>query len=297
MQIVDLRAEYTTDLIGTQVRHPRLSWRIEGAQGQTGYRIRAAASAAALDNDDLVWDSGTVASAASFDIAYGGPPLGAMQRIWWTVDVTGDAGAARSDPAWFEGGLMDPGDWRGDWIEAEDALAAADRAAGVTWVWGDTSLDPRPHGFRLDFDAPDDIVAADVLIAGKDHLRGVWINGAKSVLDRHFGWDTYLPFWGTLARYDGELRPGRNSICALVEADTQGFFPVDGGAFAALIRLHRTDGRIERIVGSAFQVMPGPPAEWTDASFDAGRWPAVVSSTSWAQGDPRPAEPAIHRST
>jgi len=293
MRVIDLRAEYTTDLIGTQVRHPRLSWRIEGAGAQHSYRIRAAASPAALDAAELIWDSGTVIGRASFDILYGGPPLESMQRIWWTVEVTGDAGSARSEPTWFEAGLLSPEDWRGDWIEAEDALAAADRAAGVGWVWGETSLDARPHAFRLDFDAPLDLVAADVLIAGKDHLRGVWVNGVKSPLDWHFDWDSYLPFWGTLGRYEGDVRPGRNSICALVEADTQGFFPVDGGAFAALIRLHRADGRIERIVGSAFRVMPDPPAHWTDPAFDAGGWGAVVSSTSWAQGDPRPAEPAM----
>lgn len=293
MRVTDLRAEYTVDLIGTQVRHPRLSWRIEGAGAQHSYRIRAAASAAALDAGELIWDSGTVADAASFDIPYGGPSLAAMQRIWWTVEVTGDAGSTRSDPAWFEGGLMSSDDWRGDWIEAEDALAAADRAAGVSWVWGETALDARPHAFRLDFDAPDDLVAADVLIAGKDHLRGVWVNGVKSPLDWHLDWDSYLPFWGTLGRYEGEVRPGRNSICALVEADTQGFFPVDGGAFAALIRLHRADERIERIVGSAFRVMTQPPVHWTDPAFDAGGWGAMVPSTSWAQGDPRPAEPAM----
>lgn len=134
MRVVDLRAEYTTDLLGTQVRHPRLSWRIEGAGAQRSYRIRAAASPAALDAAELIWDSGTVVGRASFDILYGGPPLESMQRIWWTVEVTSDAGSARSDPAWFEAGLLSPDDWRGDWIEAEDDLAAADRAAGVGWM-------------------------------------------------------------------------------------------------------------------------------------------------------------------
>ncbi|HSX56701.1 MAG TPA: alpha-L-rhamnosidase N-terminal domain-containing protein, partial [Sphingomonas sp.] len=289
MRVTDLRAEYTTDLLGTQVAHPRLSWRIEDAEAQSSYRIRAAVSEAALSAGDLLWDSGAVASDATFDIAYGGPALKAMQRVWWTVEADGVV----SDPAWFEAGLFSPEDWRGDWIEAEDEFAAADRAAGVSWVWGEVSLDARPHAFRIDFDAPADLVRAEMLVAGKDHLRGVWVNGAKSPLDWHFDWDTYLPFWGTLAPYEGEVRPGRNSVCALVEADTQGFFPVDGGAFAALIRLHRADGSIERITGSAFRVMPDAPQGWTEPGFDAGGWAAVVPSTSWAQGDPRPSEPAM----
>jgi alpha-L-rhamnosidase len=290
MRVTDLRAEYTVDLLGTQVRQPRLSWRIEDAEAQTSYRIRAAASEAALSAGELLWDSGEVASDAMFDIPYGGPALTSMQRVWWTVQVNG---AANSEPAWFEAGLLSPEDWRGEWIEAEDESAAADRAAGVSWVWGETSLDARPHAFRIDFDAPADLVSAQVLIAGKDHLRGVWVNGAKSPLDWHFDWDTYLPFWGTLAPYEGEVKPGRNSVCALVEADTTGFFPVDGGAFAALIRLHRADGRIERIVSRAFRVMPDAPEDWPEPGFDASGWAPVVPSTSWAQGDPRPSEPAM----
>ncbi|HEY0621597.1 alpha-L-rhamnosidase [Sphingomonas sp.] len=290
MRVTDLRAEYTVDLLGTQVRHPRLSWRIEDAAVQTGYRIRAAASEAALGAGELLWDSGEVASDATLDVVYGGPALASMQRVWWTVEVNG---AITSDPAWFEAGLLAAEDWRGDWIEAEDDNAAADRAAGVSWVWGEVALDARPHAFRIDFDAPEDLVSADVLIAGKDHLRGVWVNGVKSPLDRHFDWDTYLPFWGTLAPYEGEVKPGRNSVCALVEADTQGFFPVDGGAFAALIRLYRADGSVERIVGSAFRVMPVAPEGWTDTGYDASGWAAVVPSTSWAQGDPWPSEPAM----
>lgn len=289
MRVTDLRAEYTVGLLGTEVAHPRLSWRIEDAAKQTRYRIRAAVSEAALASGELLWDSGDIASDATFDIAYGGPAPAAMQRVWWTVEADG----VTSDPAWFEAGLLSPADWRGDWIEAEDDSAAADRAAGVSWVWGEVSLDARPHAFRVDFDAPADLVSAEVLIAGKDHLRGVWVNGVKSPLDWHFDWDTYLPFWGTLAPYAGEVKPGRNSVCALVEADTQGFFPVDGGAFAALIRLHRADGSVERITGSAFRVMPDAPEGWTDPAFDAAGWAPVVPSTSWAQGDPRPSEPAM----
>lgn len=297
LRVVDLRTEYTSELLGTEVARPRLSWRIEaGARGvvQASYRVRAATSAAALENNALLYDSGIVASAAQVDIAYAGPPVAAMQRIWWSVEVCDAEGhSACSAPTWFEAGLA-PDGWRGDWIEAEDPLAAADRAAELRWVWSETALDDRPHAFRLDFDAPDDIVSADILIAGKDHLRGVWVNGAAADLPRPFGWDTMLPFWGTLERYDGVVQPGRNSICALVEADTVGFFPVDGGAFAALIRLHRAGGQIERIVsGPDWRFAPDPPAGWTKPAYDAAGWPTAVSSGANVHNDPRPPEPAM----
>src|SRR3546814_1349236 len=82
-------------------------------------------------------------------------------------------------------------------------------------------------------------------------MRGVWINGEHKnpdALPLGLGWDTMLPFWGTLLPFEGDIRPGRNSVCALVEAETTGFFPVDGGALSALIRLHRKGGVIDRIV-------------------------------------------------
>jgi alpha-L-rhamnosidase len=297
LHVLDLRTEYTVELLGTEVARPRLSWRIEaGARGvaQARYRIRAAASSDGLNGADLLYDSGPVASAAQVDIPYAGPPLAPMQRIWWSVEVTDDRGhVARSAPTWFETGLGAE-DWRGDWIEAEDALAAADRAAGLAWVWSETALDDRPHAFRLDFEAQGDIVSADILIAGKDHLRGVWVNGVASDLPRPFGWDTMLPFWGTLEACAGDVRPGRNSICALVEADTEGFFPVDGGAFAALIRLHHADGRVERIVsGPAWRLAPNPPAGWTAPGFDARAWQAAMPSGANVHNDPRQAEPAM----
>lgn len=295
MRVVDLRADYTVDLLGTEVAHPRLSWRIESdAAGvkQASYRIRTSVGA---DMAEVLWDSGDVASEATVDIVCGGAPVAPMQRLWWTVDVTDTAGAiTRSQPAWFEAGLLAASDWHADWIEAEDAFAAADRAAGLNWVWSETALDDRPHAFRLDFDAPADLVRAEVLLAGKDHLRGVWINGQPSPLDRDFDWDTYLPFWGTLASYAGDIRPGRNCVCALIEADTSGFFPVDGGAFAALVRLYRANGSVERIVsGPSWRVQPEPPADWTAPAFDALDWIAAQPSGANVHNDPRPPEPAM----
>ncbi len=303
LRVVDLRAEQTTDLLGTDVRHPRLSWRIAaGARGvvQRGYRIRAARDPDALVAGDLAWDSGDVASAATFDIRYGGPPLQSMQRIWWSVEIVtegnpaGVPDIARSDPAWFEAGLLEQDDWRADWIEAEDAFAAADRAAGLAWVWSPTALDPRPHAFRLDIDVPADVVRSDILVSGKDHLRGVWIQGAAARLAGVNDYDSPLPFWGSLSRVDAALQPGRATICVLVEADTEGFFPVDGGAFAALVRLYRADGSVERIVsGPRWRVLPDPPEHWQTPDFDTRDWPAACPSGSDAQNDPRPSEPVM----
>lgn len=292
LQVVDLRAEYTEDLLGTDVQRPHLSWRIEAPErgiAQTRYRLRAAATAEGLKANDIVWDSGSVGSDATFDIPYGGPPLGSMQRIWWDVEVSDNRGRSIcSEPAWFETGLFSPSDWRADWLEAEDEFAAADRAAKVTWIWGETPLDPRPHGFRFEFEAPSDLIEGEVLVVGKDNLEGVWLNGEPATLpDRMYS--------GTMQPVGGIVRPGRNSLCILVTAAATGFYPVDGGAMAALVRLHRSDGTLERISSGTpgWRVVADPPAKWVDLAFDDSGWDAAQPSGSRAQCDPRPVEPAM----
>ncbi|WNO54083.1 alpha-L-rhamnosidase [Stakelama saccharophila] len=292
LTVTDLRAENTVELLGTDVTRPRLSWRLEGDERgivQKSYRIRAASTREKLAAGEAdLWDSEPVASAASIDIAYGGPPLRSMQRVWWTVEITDERGRrAAADPSWFEGGLLDEADWQADWIVAEDAQAQADRQAGLQWIWSQKAIDGRPHAFRLDFDAPGDLQSADLLVSGKDDLLGVWVNGEPMRMEGK-------TYWGTLTPFPANFRAGRNCVCVLVSAETEGFFPVDGGAMAALIRLHQRGGAVERLVsGSRWRVMPDPGKGWTAADFDASAWPHAQRSGSNAQNDPRPSEPAL----
>ena len=291
----DLRTEQTTELLGTQVREPRLSWRLTGPERglmQTSYRIRAASTPDMAKAD--LWDSGVVTASDCFDIPYTGAALKSMQRVWWSVEIQDNKGrTATSAATWFETGLLDPADWRAQWIIAEDDLAAGDRAAALQWIWSPKALDDRLHAFRLDFDSPASLISAEVLVAGKDWIRGVWANGETLPLP-----DQPVPNWGTLVPVPAKLKPGRNSVCVLVQAETTGFFPVDGGAFAALIRLHLADGSIKRFVSSPdWKVQPLPPENWSAANFDASGWANAQKSGSDAQNDPRPAEPALHLRT
>ena len=99
LAVVELRAENSENLFGTEVERPRLSWRIASdGRGilQTSYRIRAAASAAALNTGGrFLWDSGRVESGNSLDVPYEGAPLNAMQRVWWDVEIQDKLGLYR----------------------------------------------------------------------------------------------------------------------------------------------------------------------------------------------------------
>jgi alpha-L-rhamnosidase len=101
---------------------PRLSWIVESdenGQAQSAYRITAATSEAALTAGmpDL-WDSGKVVSDETVHIRYAGRELRSSQRVYWQVQVWDRDGiaAGASDVAWFETGLLEPGDWQAQWI-------------------------------------------------------------------------------------------------------------------------------------------------------------------------------------
>jgi alpha-L-rhamnosidase len=298
LAVVDLRAENTAGLLGTAVARPRLSWRMTGSErglAQSAYRIRASARRddVAAGRADL-WDSGWVSSSACLDVRFGGPDLRSQQRVWWTVEVQDHHGRiVVSEPAWFEAGLTGPDDWRGAWLVAEDPFAAADRAAGVDWVWAGDVLDGEPHAFRLDFEAPPTLVRAQVLVTAKDMLRAVWANGQP------VPWRLPLnPSWGALRPVPMEVRPGKNSLCLLVTQDKGGFFQATGGAVASLIRLHLADGSIQRIgSGSNWKGTDKPPTGWTEPRFEPKGWTVARVVNDRAKSCPLPAEPALQMRT
>lgn len=115
MKVTNLRCEYTENPLGIDIKRPRLFWQLESkAQGakQTAYQVLAAR------NGKTIWDTGKVISDQSIHIEYGGPSLQSSQRVEWKVRVWDehDQPAGWSAPAWFEMGLLQPSDWKAEWI-------------------------------------------------------------------------------------------------------------------------------------------------------------------------------------
>ncbi|MET7474828.1 family 78 glycoside hydrolase catalytic domain [Streptomyces sp. NPDC005648] len=110
--VYGLTVEHRTDPLGVDAAHPRFGWRMRAAgrgRNQGAYEIVVATSPGKLTGGRAdVWNSGRVDSADSVAVRYGGGPLTASTRYYWTVTVWDTAGRRLgSGPvAWFETGLM-----------------------------------------------------------------------------------------------------------------------------------------------------------------------------------------------
>jgi len=130
LSVTALTCEYQTNPLGMDVRQPRLSWRLAGpARGlrQSAYQVLVAADRAGLEAErGLGWDSGRVTSAQSTQVVYAGAALQSRQRCVWQVrvwDAHGQA-SAWSEPAAWEMGLLEAGDWQAEYITPDEAVTA-----------------------------------------------------------------------------------------------------------------------------------------------------------------------------
>src|SRR5207244_1217534 len=100
-----LTTQHMTRPLGVDTSRPLLGWVITStARGvsQSKYEIRVATEKSSLENgQDLVWDSGPVNSAQSFDVPYAGPALASQTEYYWDVRVWDNHGTVSpwSQPA------------------------------------------------------------------------------------------------------------------------------------------------------------------------------------------------------
>lgn len=178
-QVTRLFTEYRRNPLGIDIARPRLGWQLcsdrIGAR-QIAYRVMAASSAGLLESGDLnVWDSGRVESDQSVHVVFAGPALSSRQRVYWRVTVWDELGEAHSsEVAWFEMGLLDPGDWRAQWI-------------GTPLSGGPRSTIPVPY-LRKSFHVEQGVTSARLYVSALG-LFQCSING------RQVGDDVFAPGW------------------------------------------------------------------------------------------------------
>jgi len=200
LHLTDLRCEYLENPLGIDVHDPRLSWVARGSgrgERQSAYQVIAATAREklSLGKADL-WDSGKVISDDT-QVPYNGRLLGSMEGCWWRVkawDRNGDPGEF-SAPAYFEMGLLQPDDWKAEWI-------------GFPGIWPGRAV-----YYRCDFELVDKVKRARVYMAGLgwSELR---INGQR-VNDRVLDpaqTDYARRILYTTDAVENHLHPGNNTI-------------------------------------------------------------------------------------
>ncbi len=209
---VGLRCEYRVAPLGLDETQPRLTWRIESAergQKQTAYQILVASSVGLLKmgSGDL-WDSGKVPGDQTVNIVYAGRPLVSRQECFWKVCVWSKDGRAEwSDTASWTMGLLQPDDWKADYISFRDS----------TPVWQDSKnlFLPPARQYRREF-STDKTVKSATIYATALGIYELYLNGQR-IGDAHFapGWTDYhqRAYYGT---YDVTplIKKGGNALGA-----------------------------------------------------------------------------------
>jgi len=125
LHLSHLRCEYLECPLGIDIANPRLSWQtVAEGRGvfQTAYQVQVAENPEDLtEGQNLLWDTGKVASGSSIHIPYQGPALHSSQRCYWKVRAWDqhDQPSSWSKLAFWEMGLLKPSDWQAKWIEPD----------------------------------------------------------------------------------------------------------------------------------------------------------------------------------
>jgi len=208
LAVDDLRCEYEVNPLGIDSLHPRFSWRLKSTERgvlQTRYELRVALSESDLSNGKLLWSSGDQPSDSSIQVVYAGPALQSRQIYFWQVRVEDNHGHSSgwSAPAHWEMGLLDPSDWKAQWITPD--------------LPEDTSKSNPSPMLRRDFTLKTNIARAR-LYASAMGLYEMHLNGER-VGDQFFtpGWTAY-DFRYQYQTYDvtSLLHPGENCLAAIL---------------------------------------------------------------------------------
>ncbi|MFA5326768.1 MAG: family 78 glycoside hydrolase catalytic domain [Prolixibacteraceae bacterium] len=165
-QPVNLECEYLDNPIGIDAATPRLHWQMQdNRQGahQTAYRVIVGTdSAKVTGGKGDMWDSEKILGDQML-VFYSGKALLPFTKYFWMVTLWNqdDQKSEVSKVASFETGMMQTGNWKGEWISDSE----------------DVNLKPAPY-FRKPFQPSGKVKSARVYIAVAG-LYELYLNGQR----------------------------------------------------------------------------------------------------------------------
>ncbi|MGF2411092.1 family 78 glycoside hydrolase catalytic domain [Ferruginibacter sp.] len=133
VKVENLRTENLQNPIGVDVLQPNFSWQLSSVERnvmQSAYEIRVGTIPAALVKGEGIWKSGKINSSQSIHVPYNGAALVSGKKYYWQVRVWDNnaKASAWSTVSFWQMGLLQPADWKAQWIEPgykEDSVFAA----------------------------------------------------------------------------------------------------------------------------------------------------------------------------
>ena len=293
LSVDELRCESRVEPLGIDALQPRLSWTLHSesrsarGEAQSAYQVLVSSSSKLLDDEkgDL-WDSGRIASSESIQIKYVGKPLASEQECFWKVrawDLKGHR-SRWSKAAHWSMGLLQPSDWKGDWI----GLNGPEVSSGLTnasWIWFPEGHPEKaaPLGtryFRRGFSLPAGAVIKSAhWLATGDNEFTVFVNGKEMGNGNNFK---------VAADFDvvKELKPGRNVLGAMVK--NVGEAPNPAG-FLGVLLVELASGEVLRVdtddtwVTSAEELPNWPTADYDDSTWLPARILGDAGMEPWGE--------------
>ncbi|MGM0531827.1 MAG: family 78 glycoside hydrolase catalytic domain [Bacteroidota bacterium] len=168
---VNLKCNYRSNPLGTDIQTPRFSWQVHDTSKQSmqkAYQVLVSTSREKLEKDTGdIWNSGKVRSGQALHISYEGPDLKPATRYYWKVKVWDNRGRVSpySNIQWFETGLLKKEDWKANWISTS------------AWKKEVPPDNPAPY-FRKSFEINRTIEQARMYISGLGYYE-LFINGRQ----------------------------------------------------------------------------------------------------------------------
>jgi len=265
---VHLRTNGLVNPLGIDTQQPTFSWQNDAKSVnwmQSSYEILVATDSKNLFPGKAdVWDSGQVKSSESLDVTYAGKTIEPQRHYIWKVIVWNSTGdQTRSEPSWFETGLMSANQWKAKWITRRDPEAEQELKA-IRWIWLaklDAMHVPSATAahflYRLHLDAKPQAASLHVLV------RGAFTASVNGKLTGHHD------EWGAFDREEitSLLHAGDNEVeLDIISHRTDNQSVTAPSAVAASIHLTQADGREERIVtNESWQARSVPNGTWESA--------------------------------
>jgi len=279
VEVYDLKCEYQTNPLGIDTPKPRLFWKINDSRReatQTAYQVLIATSKEFLENNKAdIWNSEKVESDQSTHIEFNGSELKSTKQYFWKVRTWDRLGnvSQYSNIAFWEMGLLNPNDWKTEWI-AKDTKPLPETVRPWNWgnwIWtgiGDTA-NVKTY-FRKSFTLPKGkrIVKAISRVTGSGKVM-IYLNG-ESIGDNDA--------WHRVFDHDFKsyLVNGSNRIAISVakKFDANSFLQP---AFLPSLKIYFADSTSMIITGDkTWKVSTDEISNWNKKDFDDSNWQSAV---------------------